>query len=898
VAADSKAKHLHDAEKYVLQGKIQQAIGEYLKITKIDPDDVLTLNTIGDLYLRQNNIPEANKYFARVAENYVRNNFFLKAIAVYRKILSADANNLDINATIAALYAKQGLSIEARNQYLKVSVLLEKAGRSKEVLDVYEKIVEIDPANVAIQRKLAEMHLAAGENQSAHTRFANAAKAQIKARDLTGAMDSLSRALMLDPLDLESLSGLLECCQELGNISPALEQLKRTLDRHPESLQVRELLGQAHLAANEPEEAVKAFQMVVSMDESRYEGFFGAAQALIDKESWDQAISCLDAIIPILITRRETERAAQLYEQMLERRPAYILPLIKLASIHSATGDQERYLEALDKIADYYLEQKCLIEALEYLEKILHVAPQSEKHRELHQKTFAEVYPDTPYVPPAEPVEDILAANPIPVRTESGGSAGPASSEIVEVDLLLNYGLKDKALSILRNLETRDPNDKDVRIRLLSLFKANDKIAEAAEQCLLLAVLCRRSGDEDAAQEYLKEAGELAPDLAEREDLEEFARLHGITAVALSETSAEPDLIQSDGEVDLSADLMDIFFAGDQEPGDGEESESQPSVELTSETIAEEFPSDLPQTPAKSVEEQLQEVDFYIRLGFYDEALAKLDELAKISPDNPELAERYKKLGGVEPVHSGAAESVDSPETELFSTPPETDPSRGADAFAHLDMEEASGGFVMSEPEPIELVPELSASFEIPPAESGPVRESEEARPEAAIPLETDRSDFQANEMFADLMEETGNATDPNITADSFEDHFSLGTAYREMELLDEAVLEFQNALKAAGAQKNSQKIIQCCGMLSTCFLNKNMPSSALRWCQTGLSIADISSHEAMALRYDMGTAHSMSGSKERALECFEQIFGMDPGYRDVAQKIDELKSGLNRHAP
>jgi tetratricopeptide (TPR) repeat protein len=113
VAADSKAKHLHDAEKYVLQGKIQQAIGEYLKITKIDPDDVLTLNTIGDLYLRQNNIPEANKYFARVAENYVRNNFFLKAIAVYRKILSADANNLDINATIAALYAKQGLSIEA-----------------------------------------------------------------------------------------------------------------------------------------------------------------------------------------------------------------------------------------------------------------------------------------------------------------------------------------------------------------------------------------------------------------------------------------------------------------------------------------------------------------------------------------------------------------------------------------------------------------------------------------------------------------------------------------------------------------------------------------------------------------------------------------------------------------
>jgi hypothetical protein len=86
--------------------------------------------------------------------------------------------------------------------------------------------------------------------------------------------------------------------------------------------------------------------------------------------------------------------------------------------------------------------------------------------------------------------------------------------------------------------------------------------------------------------------------------------------------------------------------------------------------------------------------------------------------------------------------------------------------------------------------------------------------------------------------------------------------------------------------------------MLSTCFLKKDMPSSVLRWCQKGLKVGDISSHEAMALRYDMGIAHSMSGSSERALECFEWIFGLDPSYRDVARRIDELKSGLNRHAP
>jgi len=50
-----------------------------------------------------------------------------------------------------------------------------------------------------------------------------------------------------------------------------------------------------------------------------------------------------------------------------------------------------------------------------------------------------------------------------------------------------------------------------------------------------------------------------------------------------------------------------------------------------------------------------------------------------------------------------------------------------------------------------------------------------------------------------------------------------------------------------------------------------------------------ISAHEAMALRYDMGTAYAQIGEPERALECFGAIFRTDPSYRDVAQRIDEL---------
>ncbi len=890
MAADNKAKLLSDAEKFVLQGKIQQAISEYLKIVDMDPGDVLILNTIGDLYLRQRNIPEANKYFAQVADNYVHNNFFLKAIAVYKKILNADPNNLEINLTMASLYAKQGLSIDARNQYLRVAKLLEQEGRTKEVMDVCEKIAELDPSNSAIQRKLAELHLAAGAEEKAHSHFSGAARAQVRAGDLPGAADSYQHAMQLQPLDVDAMRGFLECCLKMGNPRPALEQLKKSVEMAPENLDMREMLGQAYLEKGDPEAAAKAFQVVVSMDESRYENYFPVAQSLIDRNSYDQAVNFLDNIIPILITHRETDRAAKLYELILQRDFKHIPSLKRLASIFSATGNHSRYHEILDQMADCYMEVKNPVDALECLEKILQSNPESEKHRRLHLQAFSAAYPDTPYVSPVELQETSNEHAPIPVDLQAEEAREGNSAAIVEVDLLLNYGLRDKAFSILQSLESREPGDKDVRLRLLSIYKIEKKYTEAAEQCLLLAVLNRKLNREEAARNYIAEAKQLDPDLPATEpDIDALARQHGIMA-AESPVSlpAAAGAMKPESEVDLSSDLLDIFFKGGQEPEASAESDSHGMQDA----ITEGFPQDVtPQPPSKSVQEQLQEVDFYIRLGFNDEALAKLNEIAKISPHNPELMQRYQKLGETGPTAAPTAPVPAKPEA---SAPPAFEdafdlaPQEGSDGFQSLGIDDTLESFMESRAEagqkkqPRELMEEPGIPANIP---VGP-------------PPEPPKQEIQVNDMFADLMEEVSTPTDQAAAKATFEEHFSLGTAYREMELIEEAIKEFETALKGVDLRKGDPKVIQCCGMLSTCFLKKNMPRSALRWCQTGLNLAEISSHEAMALRYDMGIAHSMEGSNERALECFDQIFSMDPGYRDVAQRIDELKGGIDRHAP
>ncbi len=869
VAADSKARLLQDAEKFMLQGKIQQAIVEYQKIVKSDPNDVLILNTIGDLNLRQGDSSEANRCFTQVAENYVRNNFFLKAIAVYKKILNTDSDNLDIILTVASLCARQGLNIDARNQYLRIAAIYEKERKVQDTLEIYEKIVELDPTNAAIQRKLAELHLAQNAKDKAHFYFSGAARAQSKAGKHLEAVDSFKRAMQLNPLDQESMRGFLDCCLSIGDAAPALDQLKKSVAMAPDDLDFRQMLGRAYLASRQTDLALISFQEIVSKDESRYSNYFDVAQAFLDAGDFDRAAACPDPIISILISRRETDRATQFYEQILQRQPLHIATLTRLASIFFATDNQRRYIKTLDELVSIHLDQQHPAEALEYIEKILQSDPESERYRELHRTTFAEAYPNADYIPPAFSQEQLTGPVSIAGPAETIGK-GEKPTTIVEIDLLLNYGMREKALHLLQDIEASDPSNKEARIRLYSLFKEENRSREAAEQCILLSILYRRSMDDESAQRYWAEAQQLDPELTGREhDLEAFARRHGI----LSESPGGVPGLNTNAEVDLSGDLLDIFFSGSQEAAAGDESEPV----VLSETPADAYPQDISSSaPAKSVQEQLQEVDFYIRLGFNDEALSKLNEIAKLDPDNPELISRYQKLGEADhvPVPESAAQ-LDFSKDQVHQAPEPT-VSDGVGDFPDFEIDAVLDKLGESQAEKALYMPAVLA-----PQPSKPAK-----------------SLFQFNEMFSDLLEEVSSLTDEEISMETFENHFGLGTAYREMDLIDDAIKEFQIALRALDTDRDPQKAIQCCGMLSTCYIKKGMPRSVLRWCQTGLSIPDLSSHEALALRYDMGLAHVMAGSSDQALECFDKIFNVDPSYRDVAQKIDELKGGFKRHAP
>src|SRR6476646_789542 len=126
--AYTKSKHVENAQKYLHQDKLVQAIGEYQNILKHEPRDQVTLMTIGDLYVRQGETFQALEYFERLAKIFLNDGFITKAIAIYKKVAKLAPEETRPLERLAELYVQQGILSEARPIYLQLAEAQLKAG--------------------------------------------------------------------------------------------------------------------------------------------------------------------------------------------------------------------------------------------------------------------------------------------------------------------------------------------------------------------------------------------------------------------------------------------------------------------------------------------------------------------------------------------------------------------------------------------------------------------------------------------------------------------------------------------------------------------------------------------------------------------------------------------------
>jgi hypothetical protein len=253
---------------------------------------------------------------------------------------------------------------------------------------------------------------------------------------------------------------------------------------------------------------------------------------------------------------------------------------------------------------------------------------------------------------------------------------------------------------------------------------------------------------------------------------------------------------------------------------------------------------------------------------------------------------------GAEDELSSLIGDMEPPPADEPEAPLSLDDAASADPFGDLGLEESPSPDQEDNPfgEPLgaeeDVVPDLGHFADEPADDAGldlgaeldGLFETQAAVEEpAASSTATDLGDAG----LADIFKEFKKGVDKQLGKEDYDTRYNLGIAYKEMGLVDEAIAEFQLAARDQG------RLLECSSMLGICFLEKGMAKLAVKWFEKGLGAPGRSEEEYQGLRYDLAAAHEVAGDSDRALQLYTDLYGQDANFRDVANKVRELRAAL-----
>lgn len=102
------------------------------------------------------------------------------------------------------------------------------------------------------------------------------------------------------------------------------------------------------------------------------------------------------------------------------------------------------------------------------------------------------------------------------------------------------------------------------------------------------------------------------------------------------------------------------------------------------------------------------------------------------------------------------------------------------------------------------------------------------------------------------------------------ESHYHLGIAYMEMDLIDQAIAEFEAALGYG------PKRVDCLVMLGHCYTEKGVPDRSILYLEKALGLEGLTQEEHVRINKELGRVYETCGMKEKAGEAFKRA-GLTP---------------------
>jgi len=351
--AFNKNKALESALKYLNQGKVAQAIGEYQQILRQDPKDQATLMTVGDLFARQSDMPQAIEYFERLAEVYLNDGFNSKAIAIYKKIAKLAPAELAPLERLADLYVQQGVLSEARPLFLQIAEVHLKANRAPKAVEVLNRLLEVEPDNPRVQLRLAELYNVMGQKKEAAQTYLNYAQRLYDRGEGEEAQKLIERALGVEPASAAAL--LLKA--KILAMDQKDDQAIAILEGHPEADaggEVTDLLLDLEIKSARLDKAASRARTQLARGSAHSRPLQTVTESLIEGGHAEKSLPLLRELRDPMIEASEQDKFVKLLTNATEKLPDNTEALEMLADFSRLTSDPFHLNAALSKLVDAY----------------------------------------------------------------------------------------------------------------------------------------------------------------------------------------------------------------------------------------------------------------------------------------------------------------------------------------------------------------------------------------------------------------------------------------------------------------------------------------------------------------------------------------------------------------
>jgi len=488
-----KTKSMRNAERYLAQGKIQSAIGEYKQVVANDPKDFGTLNMLGDLYTKNADKSRAVSCYTSVAEHYSKQGFAQKAIAIYNKISKIQPGSIEISAKLADLYKFKGSVNEARTHYKAVAEHYESQGLKIEALEVRKQIASLDPKDTTIQLNLAAAYLEENQQDEAAEAFAEAGLRFVKKLKHVEAIEALEKALEIKPTEPKILAAFVQSHFALATPAKAAERLAEIHTSEPHDRDVLHLLIDCYLEAGNTNEAEKVIISLVEKEPSNYPKLVNLTRMYLTNSDAEGAARIMAMLSEHLLAAGQGDEFQSLLTEILTLDPEQLEGLRLRARLAAWQRDELGMHDSLAHLASVAKKCESIDDERFALSQLAMIAPHeveyADRLKEINEQYgFDEEYAtgnlfDEQFLRPAEQVEpelETFTAVPADPETEE--------QEVDEVAAVADFAIMDdvsESVEMVGSEPTDETDEEKLRREVDSIkFYIDSGYLELAEKAI------------------------------------------------------------------------------------------------------------------------------------------------------------------------------------------------------------------------------------------------------------------------------------------------------------------------------------------------------------------------------------------------------------------------------